>query len=177
MNAWRSLWAAAAGLSLASAHPALAAPRHWPLDPSHAAVGFRAYVLDMWPVDGVFTQFHGVLVFDASAPERCEVDVTVDVASLALSNPALRDEVLSPGLLDAAAYPTLRYSGACDGEGIAGQLNMHGVTRPLLLAILRDGAGITAQAPLRRADWGVAGRPLLAGPTIRIRVSTTLPPP
>ena len=162
-------------LVLARALPATAAPRSLPLDPQHAVIGFRAFAFGLVPVDGSFARFHGVLVYDTAAPDRCRVDVTVEVASLALDDATLRDDVLSPTLLDAAAFPILGYSGACQGDGIAGTLTMHGVTRPLALKILREGSNYAAQAALRRFDWGVTGQHLLAGPTVRIRVSTDLP--
>ena len=145
-----------------------------PLAPGNAVIGFRAYAFGLFPVDGAFGRFHGQLVADPGDPRTCHVEVTVETASLQMPSIALRDDVLSPSLLDASRFPTFAYSGDCQSGGIDGTLTLHGVSRNLPLAILRDASSYAAQASLRRADWGITGRPLMAGPTIRIRVSTTL---
>lgn len=152
-------------------------PRRLPLDPAHAAIGFRAYAFGLVPVEGSFTRFQGELLLDPADAGQCRVEVAVEVASLRMADSGMQQDVLSPQLLDAERFPTLGYRGACDGQGIAGLLTLHGVTRPLPLTVLRDGPAYTAQAVVNRFAWGIAGRRFLAGPTIRIRVSTAIPSP
>lgn len=164
----------AGALAAASAAPAWAQARSLPLDPANAEIGFRAYAFGIVPMDGAFSRFSGVLMIDPAAPAVCRVDVRVEVVSLHMPDPAIRDDVLSASLLDAADFPTLAFSGACRGDVIDGALTLHGVTRPLSLAIVNDPPRYVAQAALRRRDWGIAGRPLMAGATVRIRVSTTI---
>jgi polyisoprenoid-binding protein YceI len=155
---------------------ARAETRNLPLDPAHAEVGFRTYAFGMVPMDGTFSRFSGVLVIDPAAPGTCRVDISVEVASLHMPDPAIRDDVLSPNLLDAVHFPTLAYSGACAGDGvIEGVLTLHGVARPLRLTVAREAAKYRADASLRRREWGITGRPLMAGSTVRIRVSTSIP--
>lgn len=161
---------------LVLAGPAAAEPRSLPLDPAHAEVAFRAYAFGLVPMEGGFSRFSGVLVIDPAAPGTCRVDISVEVASLHMPDPAIRDDVLSPRLLDAGSFPRLAYSGACAADGIEGVLTLHGVARPLRLAVTREGARYRAEAALRRRDWGITGRPLMAGPTVRIAVSTILSP-
>jgi len=163
-----------AALALAPATTARAESRTLPLDPAHAEVGFRAYALGAIPLDGTFSRFSGTLTFDPALPSHCRVDVRVEVASLEMSDPSVLADVLSPHLLDAAAFPTLAYSGACRGNVIDGALTMHGTTRPVRLAIATTPTRYSAEAAVRRRDWGIVGRPLLAGPTVRIRVSTPI---
>jgi polyisoprenoid-binding protein YceI len=165
-------------LAAAMLHPAAAAPRDIALTPQSAEIGFRAYALGLFPVDGVFHRFSGTLTLDPELA-ACTVTVTVETASLSMDDRAVEQAVLGPGLLDAAAFPAMTYRGECaaDGKSIAGTLTMHGVIRPLALQVQRDGSKYVAQSALRRADWGVRGQPVLAGPTIRIKVSTTVPLP
>ena len=155
---------------------ARAEPRILPLDPAHAAIAFRAYAFALVPIDGSFSRFSGVLQIDPAAPGTCRVDVTVDVTSLQMPTPAIRDATLSANMLDADTFPTLAYSGACTDQGIDGVLTLHGTARPLRFSILNGQASYAAEASLRRRDWGITGRPLKVGPTVRIRVSTELPP-
>jgi polyisoprenoid-binding protein YceI len=163
-------------LALAPA-PAWAEPRSLPLDPTHAEVAFSAYALGAVPVEGTFSRFSGTLVIDPVVPGSCRVDIRIQVASLQMPDPSVREEVLSPELLDAAAFPILAYRGTCARGGIDGRLTLHGTTRPLHLAIVNDARHYTAEAELRRDDWGITGEPVMVGPTVRIRVSTTIPQP
>jgi polyisoprenoid-binding protein YceI len=163
-------------LLLLLAGAARAEPRSLPLDPAHAQIEFRTYAFGVMPINGSFTRFSGVLTIDPLAPQTCRVDIRVEVASLRMLYPAVGEDVLSRNLLDAAAFPTLAYSGACAGAGIEGALTLHGTTKPLHLAIVSEPPYYRAEATLRRRDWGITGRPLLAGATVRIRVSTTISP-
>jgi polyisoprenoid-binding protein YceI len=164
----------AAALVFAFAAGARAESRSFPLDPAHAEIAFRAYAFGVVPTDGMFSRFSGTLTVDPDAPGTCRVDVNVEVASLQMSNRSVRGEVLSAGLLDAADFPTLVYSGSCDPGGIDGALTLHGATHPLHLAIVNSPPRYSAEAAIHRRDWGITGRPLLCGPTVRIRVSTTI---
>ncbi len=161
-------------LACGSSTMALAEQRTQPLDPAHAEVGFRAYAFGLVPIDGRFARFSGQLTFDPATPSQCRVEVRVEVASLEIGDAAMQADVLSPSLLDAAAFPTLAYSGACRGEVIDGTLTMHGATHPLSLSIKTTDGRYSAEAPMHRRDWGITGRPLLAGPTVRIRVSAPI---
>jgi polyisoprenoid-binding protein YceI len=161
-------------LAFLPATAALAEPHTLPLDPAHAEVGFRAYALGLVPIDGSFSRFSGQLTFDSAFPAQCSVEVRVDVASLQIGDAAMQADVLSPNLLDAAAFPTLTYRGACRGDVIEGTLTMHGTARPLSLSVQTTGGRYNAEAAMRRRDWGIVGRPLLAGGTVRIRVSTPI---
>jgi len=167
----------AAALWAASGHPAHAQPRDLPLDPAHAEIGFRAYAFGVIPIDGVFSRFSGRLSIDPGAPDRCHVTIDVEVASLRLADPALREDALSEAMLDARDFPYMAYDGVCRGDGIEGTLTLHGTARPLRLSVTNAPPRYSADAAVRRRDWGIVGRPLLAGQTVRIRVSTTIAAP
>lgn len=145
------------------------------LAPPGASVGFRAYGLGLLPLDGKFTRFDGVLTYDPADHGHCRVELQVDVASLAMSNPAFRDDVLGPDFMNAAQFPTLRFAGSCRPPGLAGDLAMHGVDRPFALELDWEGDNVTAQGRLRRAEWGMTARPFLGGSTVRITVQAALP--
>ncbi len=163
-----------AALGVASAHGAAAEPTVFPLDPAHAEIGFRTYALGLVPIDGGFSRFSGTLAIDPAAPSACRITVDVEVASLYMPNAAIRDDALSAEMLDAHEFPRMAYSGACRGDVIEGSLTLHGVTLPLRLSITGAPPHYGVEAALRRSDWGIVGRPVLAGPTVRIRVSTTI---
>jgi polyisoprenoid-binding protein YceI len=127
------------------------------------------------PIDGGFSRFSGTLTIDPAAPARCRITVDVDITSLHMPDPAIRDDVLSAAMLDARDFPRMAYDGVCRGDGIEGTLTLRGTARPLRLEISNNAPPrYSAEAALRRRDWGITGRPVLAGPTVRIRVSTTI---
>lgn len=156
-------------LALASLSPAR--PQSLDLAPPRAEISLTAYGFGMFAMEGKFTRFRGALVSPSNDPDHCKVDLTVDAASLFMPEQAVRDEVLSPTFLDATAFPTLAYRGDCAPGSISGLLTMHGQTHPLELSLKRDPDRLIATGQIRRADWGMTERPLMVGPTVRIRVS------
>ena len=160
---------------LGSQAGALTAPSLTVIEPGSSKVSFRAYAMGIIPLDGAFQRFHGSVAVAATAPLACAIDVQVEVASLAMEDAGRTPDVLSADLLDAADYPLLAYRGQCAGDKVVGALTMHGQTHPLTLRLDHDHDAYTASAPVRRADWGVVGRPMTAGATVRIRFSTRLP--
>ncbi len=145
--------------------------------PGRSTVAFRAYGLGLLPLDGQFTRFHGWFSYDPGTPSHCSVTLQADVGSLAMTSATVGETVLGPDFLDAARFPVLAYDGACDAEGLTGQLAMHGVTRLFALTLDWEPDAVTAVGRLRRADWGMTARPLLGGFTVRITVTVPLPAP
>jgi len=100
------------------------------------------------------------------------VDVTVDVTSLD-SNHAERDKHLrSADFLDASKYPKATFVSTTykpTGEGTAeltGDLTLHGVTKPITIAVEHVGmgpdpwggfrTGFEGRATIKPAEWGIA---------------------
>ncbi len=145
------------------------------LQPPGSAVELRTYGLGLIPFDGTFTRFHGWMRYDPPTPDRCEVMLQIEVASLTMSSETVRNQVLAPGMMDAAQFPELAFRGVCQGSEVIGDLTMHGQTRPFTLDYKRSGGRVVATGQLRRADWGITGSPLTGGSIVRIRV--VLPDP
>ncbi len=157
------------------AAPARAAPQSLPLTPAGAAVTLRAYALGLMSIDGSFTRFRGRIDYDPAQPSRCTVELTADTASLQFSDASMREEVLSPSFLDAAAYPTLAYRGECAPRALQGQLTLHGQTHPFTLALTGDAAHLVATGTIDRTAWGITGRSFTVGASVRIQMSVSLP--
>jgi polyisoprenoid-binding protein YceI len=162
-------------LLAASVAGAEAAPRRIELGPATSEVDIRAYALGLLPLDGRFVHFHGWFVYDPDDRSVCQVDLNVEVASLAMSDAPTRDTVIGPDFMDAAQFPSLAFTGACQPQGIGGTLGLHGVTRPFSLSLSWAPNRVVAEGELHRADWGMTAMPIFAGPTVRIVVSAPLP--
>lgn len=171
---FRSLLLVAAVLPL-WAGAAQAGVHQVPLTSPGTTVAFRAYGLGLFPLDGNFSRFDGVLTYDDAQAGVCRVDLRVEVASLMMSDQSIRNDLVGPEFMNAAQFPTLRFQGTCQGPEVVGELAMHGVTRPFALELTPDGAEVTAQGRLRRAEWGMTARPLVGGSTARITVQVALP--
>ncbi len=163
---------ALAGIAMLSAvslaMPARAAD--FDIDLSHAFIQFRISHLGYSVLTGRFNQFAGKFSWDQANPQASQIEVVVDTASID-SNWAERDKHLRGGdFLDVEKFPKAtfkgtKYTGDAKGGQMEGTLTLHGVTKPLTLAVQFIGegpdpwggyrAGFKAQTTLRRADFGM----------------------
>ena len=162
--------------------PALAAPGSYTVESSHTQVrfgvlhmGFNPY-LGITPYHGTFSGASGTLALDPAHPDQARLTVELPIASVQTPSEKLTGELKSAQFFDGAKFPTMRFvSDKVTITGtharIAGQLTLHGVTRPLTLDATFVGAGsfmgknqvgFTATGTLNRSDFGVTyGVPLV----------------
>ncbi len=160
----------------AIAAPAAAAPVRFLLQPGSVEIGFRAYGLGMIAIDGHFRRFGGTLTLDDANPGSCEVALEAESSSLQMPSAAMTADAQGPDLLDVARFPDFRITGRCEGGRLPATLLLHGISRPIMLDITLAPDSWSASGMMRRADWGMGARPLLAGPEVRISLTAGLPP-
>jgi polyisoprenoid-binding protein YceI len=116
---------------------------------------------------GIFKDFKGSISFDENNPVTAKFDVTVDVASINTGNGLQNKHAKSDEWFDAAKYPTIHFvstkvvkGGA--GYQVIGNLQMHGVTKPVIIPFTfkHTGAGATfaGSFTVNRSDYGI-GKP------------------
>jgi polyisoprenoid-binding protein YceI len=152
-----------------------AAPRTIAIVPPTARITYTAFALGLVPVVASFDQFRGTLLQDPARPGDCHVKVTIDIASLRMDDPNQRRQALAPDMLDVAHHPTMSFNGACQSAGVTGKLTLHGITRPITLAVQRDGTQVTCTASVARQDFGINGMSNVVAPDVRIRITLRLP--
>ncbi|WP_242336342.1 MULTISPECIES: YceI family protein [Anaeromyxobacter] len=170
---------------------ALAAPAAWNVDASHSQVGFAVKHLVISTVRGEFTKYSGVAQLDDADPARSTVEVTIDANSID-TRVADRDAHLkSPDFLDAAKYPAITFKSAKvtkagkDKLKVAGDLTLHGVTKPVTLDVttspeVKGMYGETRRAfsavtKISRKDYGLSWNKLVeAGPAVGDEIAITL---
>jgi polyisoprenoid-binding protein YceI len=167
---------AAMAAGLIWARPAEAVTHTLALQPHSAQVTFRAYGFGFVPIEGAFTRFNGALVLDPSNPAVCQVNIQAEAASLKMPEAGMTQDALSPELLDVTRHPAFAYDGQCGDGQLRGTLLLHGIRRPLALTVAFERDRWVATGRMRRAEWGMGARPLLAGPEVRIQFTATLPP-
>ena len=85
-----------------SATAAFAEPVKYTFDKAHTSIEFGINHLGFSNFQGEFGDFEGTLMFDADAPEKSSVDVTIPVSSIDTDVEALDKHLLSGDFFDAA---------------------------------------------------------------------------
>jgi polyisoprenoid-binding protein YceI len=171
-----ALAASALSVVLATAAPAAAtqmAPI--PLRPPATHISYTAFALGFLPINAAFQDFTGTLTIDPGQPGQCRVQVTVQMASLRMADPVRDRLALSPAMLDAARYPTMQFTGHCEGPDLVGDLTLHGVTHKMTMSLQRTGRHVVATATLLRRDYDIASLSGLLSQHVRVRLDAQLP--
>jgi polyisoprenoid-binding protein YceI len=167
---------------------ALGAPIHGPMPTTSGAsagevpvdgVTFSVRTLLGAKIMGRFTMWRGSLLFDEKAPQNSRVAIEIDVASIDTNEPLRDAHLRSAEFFDVEKHPTLVFRStkverARDGFKVAGDLTMHGITRPLMLHVQHADQGANppmgpqaaffARGSLSRKNWGLSwNRSLAAG--------------
>jgi len=142
------------------------------IDPVHSSVGFSLRHL-VSKFTSSFSKVTGTIDYDAAKPEASTVEATIDIASVATLNEKRDNHLKSPDFFDVAKFPTATFKSTSwkkTGEStfdVAGDLTIHGVTKPVVLKTTLVGSGpgmggstLTgweATTTLKRSDFGVGG--------------------
>ncbi len=140
----------------------IATPADYTIDTkgAHAFIQFHIKHLGYSWLVGRFNRFEGEFSYDEAKPEDARVEVTIKTASID-SNHAERDKHLrEEEFLDVEQFPEARfvstsYRDLGNGSGeLNGELTLHGVTRPLVIAVTAIGAGDDPWGGYRRGFEG-----------------------
>jgi len=143
----------------------------WTLDPAHSSVTFSAKHMMVTTVRGSMKIRDFDLEADLEHPERSNVRVRLDAASIDTGQEARDQHLRSVDFLDAEAFPTIDFvsrrivrGGEVAGE-LHGDLTIRGVTRPVVLEAEFDGivpnmqggqrAAFHARTRINREDFGL----------------------
>jgi len=155
-----SWFAAALVAMLFAASPTRAENYAIDIKGAHAFIEFRIKHLGYSWLYGRFNRFDGQFSYDEKDPAQSSVVVTIDTASID-SNHAERDKHLrGADFLDASKYPQARFtSTSFDALGngralLKGNLNLHGHSRPIEIAVEHIGNGLDPWGGYRRGFLG-----------------------
>jgi polyisoprenoid-binding protein YceI len=147
LNLKKSLAALALGTALLSAGQAMADDYTIDKQGQHAFIDFKISHLGFSYIYGTFKDWEGTFSFDAKKPEASKIDVTLKTTSVD-TNHAERDKhIRTADFLDVAKFPEAKFvstSVKSTGEGTAdvtGNLTLHGVTKPVVIAAKFLGEG------------------------------------
>ena len=180
--------AAALAQTAASRDPAAVKPGVYKVEPGHTRVLFSVSHLGFTTWYGDFTGASGQLSLDPAHPAASQLEVSVPTASLTTTNAKLDGELKGADWFDAARFPTITFksrtvtpTGPASAD-VAGDLTLHGVTRPVTLHARFNGAGVNpldkaytagfeVSGEIRRSDFGVTKYVPLVGDQVQLIIS------
>lgn len=139
----------------------------------HTQVGFSLSHFGFTNYSGLFSGATGSLHLDPANPGTNKLEVTIPVQSIQTTVPVLTDELKGEKWFDVAKFPQATFTstnvtfGADGTATIAGNLTLHGVTRPIVLHAHFVGAGVNpidkaytvgfqVSGTIKRTEFGVS---------------------
>ncbi len=153
----------------------------WEIDPVHSSIQFKVRHMMIANVKGEFTTVRGTLNLDNDDISRSTLDASIDVASINTRDSQRDTHLKSADFFDVERFPTMTFRStairpAKKGElTLAGDLTIHGVTKPVTLEVegpTPEGKdpwgntrmGASAMTKINRKDFGLMwNAPLEAG--------------
>ena len=136
------LAAATLAFSAAASHAA-----EYRIDSAHSFVQFKiSHIGYSWMI-GTFDTVSGSFAFDPDAgPGAQRVSVEIDTASVDTSHAERDKHLRSADFLNVEEFPTATFVGTgYEGDGqsgtMTGDLTLHGITRPIAIAVQKVGEG------------------------------------
>jgi polyisoprenoid-binding protein YceI len=163
-------------LTLATALALVCAPLYattYTLEPNYTQGVFRWNHLEFSSPAAQFSQGQGTLEFNPADPTQASVKVTIPLSTLNTGVPDLDDDFRSTDFFDTKRYPSATFTSIRVERGMAqnqlkviGNLDLHGVTKPVTLDVTvvkigtnpRSGLptiGFDAMTTLRRSEFGL----------------------
>jgi polyisoprenoid-binding protein YceI len=160
---------------LALATPlALAQTSTWVSDPAHSLVEFSITHLTVSNIHGRFGHVAATLVYNEADVTKSTVTATIDMTGVDTGEDARNNHLKSPDFFDVATYPSAAFTSTSvtksgNGLTINGNLTLHGVTKPVVLAAEgprgpapgmdhKPHAGFSATTTIKRADFGIGAK-------------------
>lgn len=141
-----------------------ASAQTYTIDSAHSSAQFSVRHLMVSNVKGEFNKMTGSVTWDEKNPAAISIDATIDVNTISTREPKRDEHLRSADFFDAAKYPTIAFKSSKAWKSgskwmVAGNLTLHGVTKPVTLTL--DGPTAEMKDP-----WGMLRRGATATTTI-----------
>ena len=143
----------------------------WQLDKSHSSVKFSVTHMMVSETEGNFKSFTGNVSAQKEDFSDLNADFSIQVNSINTDDEKRDGHLKSPDFFDAEKYPTITFKSTSFKKAdektykLAGQLTMHGVTKPVTFDVKYNGtakdpygnikAGFTLDGKINRKDFGL----------------------
>jgi polyisoprenoid-binding protein YceI len=152
-------------------------PSTWKVDPTHSELSFSIRHM-VSRVRGHFDTWTGTNIADANDWNTASVEVVAQASTIDTNNERRDEDLRSPNHFDAEANPTVTFKStkvtrfAGDSVQVAGNLTIHGVTKPVVLRGHFNGmtgapgkrrAGFEAETTINRQDFNMTWNRIVEG--------------
>jgi polyisoprenoid-binding protein YceI len=160
-----------AGILALAAPFAMAQTSTWTSDPAHSEVDFSVSHLTISHVHGRFGHVTATVTLDAGDITKSSVTATIDVSGVDTGEEARNKHLKTDSFFDVAKFPTATFTSTsvtktADGLSIAGNLTLHGVTKPVILTAEgpqgpidgmdhKQHSGVSATTTVSRSAFGI----------------------
>ncbi|HUC42227.1 MAG TPA: YceI family protein [Candidatus Micrarchaeaceae archaeon] len=144
----------------------------WKIDPAHTVAEFKVKHMMISHVKGHFPGVSGTLTLNEADITKSHIEASIEVASIDTREPQRDAHLKSEDFFHAEKHPTLTFTSKSitrKGEGelaVAGDLTLHGVTKPVTFAVEGPTApskdpwgnlriGLSATTKINRKDFGL----------------------
>ncbi|MFN7966195.1 MAG: YceI family protein [Acidobacteriota bacterium] len=174
--------------------PAVPQISKWELDPENSSAGFVCrHVFSK--VRGMFPQPSGTLLLDETTLANSKITAAIAVSGITTGVEERDTHLKSADFFDVAKYPTITFvstsfsKSSATSYSVTGNLTMHGVTKPVTLAVTASPPfnhaggirrGIEATTSVNRKDFGLRwefpgeGAGIVVGDIIQITIDAEL---
>jgi len=192
MNAMTSfaafLLTASLSISALAADPAKVEAGTYAIEPNHTRVLFSVDHMGFSTYYGEFTATSGTLDLKNPDPAGSTLAISIQTGSVSTSNARLDGELKDADWFDAAKFPSITFKSTSvkptgpDTADVAGDLTLHGVTKPVVLKVKLHGAGqnpmskkttigFDVTGSIDRTDYGVSKYAPLIGKEVDLMIS------
>lgn len=149
--------------------PAVPQTSKWELDPENSSAEFVCkHVFSK--VRGMFAQPTGTVFLDEATPANSKIQAAINVNAITTGVEERDAHLKSPDFFDVAKYPAITFvstavsRSSATSYAVTGDLTMHGVTKPVTLAVTASPPfnhaggirrGIEATTSINRKDFGL----------------------
>jgi polyisoprenoid-binding protein YceI len=173
---------------VASSSPASVKPGVYKVEPYHTQVTFTLSHFGFSNFSGFFSGASGSLRLDPAHLATTKLEVSIPVETVTTTVAKLDGELKGDQWFNAAKFPNASFTSTKvtpTGAGravIAGNLTLHGVTRPVVLQARFVGAGVnpldksetvgfSATGTIKRSDFGVKQYVPLVGDNVQLSIA------
>ncbi len=141
------------------------------VDPVHSFINFRAKHLNVSYAYGRFVGPKGTLVIDEADPSKSTLEVSVQADKITTDHEGRDKHLKGPDFFDVKQFPTISFKSTSVKKTddtkweVAGDLSLHGVTKPLTVTVTRIGTGpgmkgetrtgLESMFTVKRSDFGM----------------------
>jgi polyisoprenoid-binding protein YceI len=130
--------------------PSLAETSKWDFDSENSSAEFVCKHVMVTNVRGMMHKVSGSVVLDETTPASSKVNATLDVSTISTGVEERDTHLKSPDFFDVAKFPQITFvsttvtKASATSYSVTGNLTMHGITKPVTLAV-------TVSAPFKHA--------------------------